>query len=196
MESDWGAEISAGLPEIAVPWDGFVDLRLHPEAVAEIEEACGRPALLRGLERLNAADSPVFTSKCDVWALRAEEIDPFEFECHREDGQAGVASYIDVILRDAARFASFDQHEAWVKTLVYDLKRISIRNGRVDVTIRAASVAMEAGESSGFGLTLCAAGCGADFTAASAAWETVLEAAVAATIITGASLANSDPIGR
>jgi hypothetical protein len=188
MEADWGAEAGTDLPQIVVPWDGFVDLTLDPEAAAMLEETAERPALAQALRRLHASDSPLLTSKCDVWELTADEIDPYEFDCSGEDALTGIASYIDVIARDPSLFCSFARHEAWAAILVRSLRELPIRNGRVDVTIRSAEAAIPF--LTGFGITLYSAGCGADSVSAAAAWEKVLEAAIAATIISGIRLAN------
>ena len=80
--------------------------------------------------------------------------------------------------RDPARLASFEFHERWVRGLTGRLRKISLPNGRVDLVIRPAST----DSSPGYGLTLYAAGCGADATTAYASWEAVLRAAVTATI--------------
>lgn len=192
MEADWGAEIGSDLPRMVVPWEGFVDLTLHPEAAATLEEAAAQPALARALRQLNASDSRLLTSKCDVWELTAEEIDPYEFDCSfdcsGEDALMGIASYIDVIARDASLFGSFARHEVWATTVVQRLHALPVRNGRVDITIRPAEVCTAPQQ--GFGITVYCAGCGADSGSAAAAWEKVLEAAIAATIISGASLAH------
>ena len=188
MEADWGAEIGSDLPRMVVPWEGFVDLTLHPEAVTTLEEAAAQPALARALRQFNASDSRLLTSKCDVWELTAEEIDPYEFGCSGDDALTGIASYIDVIARDPSLFCSFARHEAWATTLVQRLHESPVRDGRVDITIRSAEVSTAPQQ--GFGITLYCAGCGADSGSAAAAWEKVLEAAIAATIISGASLAN------
>ena len=188
MEADWSAEVGGDLPLIAVPWAGFVDLRSHPEGVSGIAEAAAYPALREALILLNRPGAPVFTSKCDVWTLERAEIDPYEFDCDTEDGGTGVASYIDVIARDAAVFGAFDRHEAWVRFTTQALRRLPVRNGRVDLTIRAASLDARMEREFGFGVTLYAAGCGASADAALTAWGAVLLAAVTATMNTGVLL--------
>ena len=179
MEADWAAEIGAGLPVIEADWAGFVDLRAEPGRIAAIGEATMEPALREALAALNDAGSPVFTSKCEVWELAAEEIDADEFGCGRGEAcGAGRASWIDVIARDTAVFGSFEAHEAWVRRVVEWLRGEEASQGRVDLVVRAAVA--EARE--GLGITLYAAGCGPDTPAARAAWERVLRAVVAATM--------------
>jgi len=177
METDWSVEIGPGLPVIDAAWDGFVDLRSSPEKVGEIVEARQHPALREALLLLNGAGSPLFTTKCDCWALAGAEIDPDEFAASRETARVGFASYIDVVERDPSRFGSFEFHERWVREITSALRALDFPQGRVDVVVRAA-----AKQESGFGLTLYAAGCGADHGAALLVWERILAAAVAATI--------------
>ena len=53
-------------------WPGFVDLRAEPARIVEIAEAAALPALASLLLALNAAESPVWTSKCDMWEPEPE----------------------------------------------------------------------------------------------------------------------------
>ncbi len=178
MEADWSVEIGPGLPVIEAAWDGFVDLRSSPGKIDEIEEARGYPALREALLVLNGHDSPLFTTKCDCWRLPGDEIDPDEFSATRETARAGFASYMDVVARDPSRFASFELHAHRVRELTSDLRRLDLRQGRVDLVLRTAAF----NEQNGFGITLYAAGCGATEESAYLAWQAVLGAAVAATI--------------
>jgi hypothetical protein len=178
MEADWAAEVGPDLPSIDVPWDGFVDLRQDPSAVLALAEAAAHPALRESLVALNSDHSPVLTAKCDVWTLAGDEIDPDEFAAQTEQAREGFASYIDMLQRDPARVASFEFHERWVRGLTGRLRKISRPTGRVDLVIRPAST----DSSPGYGLTLYAAGCGADAATAYASWGAVLRIAVTATM--------------
>ena len=180
MEADWAAEVGAGLPGIEADWAGFVDLRINPFRLSEIAEASEYPVLWEMLVDLNDAFSRVFSVKCDVWALGAEEIDPLEFDCVASGKIAGMASYIDIVLRDNFLLTPFAWHERWARAAVDRLRASPLRAGRVDLVIRAA----RAGGREGFGITLYAAGCGADTQAARGAWEGILRAGVAATMET------------
>ncbi len=178
MEADWAVEVGGDAARIEVDWAGFVDLRGNPGDVETIVEAREHPALRAALVGLNTAESPVLTTKCDVWTFAGEGIDPLEFDCSADDAQAGCASYIDVIAREPAWFGSFAEHEAWVRRATLVLRGTSDRQGRVDLVVRAAA----AGGADGFGVTLYAAGCGVDSLAAEEAWGRVLHAAVMATM--------------
>ena len=186
MEADWAAEISPDLPCITVPWnisgsisgEGFIDLRHNSAAIDDIEEAATHPALREALLTLNSTASPLFTAKCDLWTLSQSEIDPDEFASSPENAQYGTASYIDVLCRDLSACASFEFHERWARRLTDLLRARDLSHGRVEIVLRPSLV----DENSGFGLTLYAAGCGASPLDAHHSWQTVLSAAVAATI--------------
>lgn len=178
MEADWAIEVGPALASLTVPWECFVDLRCNPAAIKALSEAAAHPALREALLNLNAERSFVFTSKCDVWKLSDPEIDSDEFDSLAAESHAGVASYVDILHRDPDRFASFEFHEKWVRTLVGHLRGTGHSNARVDLVVRSASIESFAG----YGLTMYTAGCGAEALAAYASWEAVLRLAVDATI--------------
>jgi hypothetical protein len=178
MEADWSVEIGPDLPSIDASWPGFVDLRVSTNAIDEIREAAQFPALRNALFLFNSGNSPVFTVKCDAWALDEGEIDPDEFGALRDEACVGFASYVDIVERDPMKFTSFQHHEQRAREVVTHLHALHLGAGRIDLVLRNAFVDGE----SGFGITLYAAGCGSDPESARKAWEAVLAAAVAATI--------------
>jgi hypothetical protein len=191
MEADWAAEVGADLPVIDADWTGLVDLRRDPAQVDSVLEVRGYAALRAALLRLNAPESPVRTTKCDVWTLDSGDIDPLEFGCGLAANLVGLASYIDLVACDAAVFASFEQHETWAVAAVRQMRQAQIGPGRVDLVIRGAHRA----GGGGFGLTLYVAGCGADAVAAQAAWGEALQAACAITMREAAIPGASSSIG-
>lgn len=190
MECDWEAQVGAGLPAIDACWPGFIDLSRLPEDVSRVTETTEHRALREALLHLNSTDSPLLSTKCDVWALTAEEIDPLEFDCAPLSGVSGLGCYIDLVLRNAEMFASFARHEEWARAAVHRMRQArSVSDniaGRVDLVIRTA----HADDRTGFGITLYAAGCGADAAAAHSEWSAILEHAVAVTM--GAAPTSSD----
>lgn len=178
MEADWAAEIGPRLDRIDADWPGYIDLRSQPDALSSIPEAAEGSALRETLTTLNGPESPVYTCKCDVWPLSTEELDPFEFDFAASEKPVGMAAYIDVVARDSSLFGSFERHESWARSTALQLRTIPVASGRADLVIRAAMV----GNAAGFGLTVYAAGCGADAAAAQTAWEAILRATIAVTM--------------
>src|SRR5450755_3515856 len=96
VEADWSVEIGEGLARIEIPWRGagpgsgceFVDLVSESDlpatglsaSLARIPEVRHEPVLLHALLLLNGVHSSVCTSKCDLWTIGEEEIDPYEFD--------------------------------------------------------------------------------------------------------------------
>lgn len=181
MEADWTVEIGSELPVIDGSWEGFVDLRSSPHAVGNLEEARKYASLRDALLTLNGADLPVFTTKCDVWTIPGEEIDPDEFSATAEAACAAFACYIDVLERDTARFPSFEFHEQRAREIAKTLRGVDLRESRVDIVVRRANL----DDRFGFGLTIYSAGCGSSEAGAIIAWQAALGAAVAATISSG-----------
>ena len=178
MEADWSVEIGADLPVIAVPWEGFIDLRHAPSLASGLEEAATAPALARALVTLNAAISPVFTAKCDLWLLTPDDIDPLEFGASREQAQQGIACYVDVVARDARVFASFAAHEAWVRATIAELREIELPRAHVEYVVRASSV----DDHEGFAVTLYTAACAVTEADVKSIFHDALETATAITI--------------
>ncbi|HEX4004712.1 MAG TPA: hypothetical protein VHX60_00920 [Acidobacteriaceae bacterium] len=191
MEADWAAEIGPRLDHIDYNWPGFIELRGNADGILKISEAEPGSALSEALMALNAPDSPLTTCKCDLWNVPVDELDPYELDSSREAVCAGLASYVDVVVRDPELFASFAGHEAWSRAAVMRLRAMSMPNGRADLVIRAAITA----DRGGFGLTLYATGCGVDAAAARAAWEPILREAVAVTMSEARTARASSSIG-
>src|ERR1700739_3430603 len=109
MVADWSVECSAEDPVLVVPWSAsegdstqprFIDLRENPYDLDQIPEAEQHPPLMQALRALNVPRSPVFTAKCDLWALDAEEVgelleqlDLPELVPRNPDEPAGLAGF-------------------------------------------------------------------------------------------------------
>ena len=137
MEADWEVEIGGGAAVIEAPWPGFVDLRSQPERVGEIAEAAALPCLAELLLVLNSPESPVWTSKCDVW----------------EPETAARATYIDMLPREGMVFTEWQHAEALCREYVGRLEAVALPecgpDCRIDLVIRQAI----AGGLDGFGIT-------------------------------------------
>jgi hypothetical protein len=183
MEADWSVEIGEHLPRIAVPWAGdglaFVDLRECPDAAQSLPEALAFPVLGWALTCLNSSGSMVFTSKCDVWRVSPDDMDPLEMQSTAADASAGVACYIDLMRRGEAAFASFSEQEAWIKRTTQELRTTTARSARLELVLRQAVLEGADGQRcDGFAVTLYVTGCGRDESVAQGSWEDALAAAV------------------
>jgi hypothetical protein len=124
MQADFAVELGADDETLEMPWaaeDGgprYYDLKRHPELLSKLEEVVRAPELGEFLSKLNSAQSPLETAKCDVWS--STEINPEEeiFEATDKFG-----SYIDFFFSDEAKRSSFPEHENLAKGLVQLLQR-------------------------------------------------------------------------
>ncbi|MFT4112663.1 hypothetical protein [Silvibacterium sp.] len=202
MNVDWDALIGPDEPVIVAPWvppqenesgeglgTGFTDLRLHPEAAHALPETVEYPELAEALLLLNQPDlptfvSPTFTSKCDVWPIAPEDIDPYEFDAEPDEIAHGIACYIDIIPAEPARRAAFAEIENLARAIVHDLRQEQASPvGRIELVLRPADI----DDTPGYAFTLYASALGATQSEARNRWKTVLFAAVMATIKSAAS---------
>jgi hypothetical protein len=187
-------------PVIAVPWsaDGdnepkckFVDLRVYPHLIAEIEEAQGSPALRSALLLLNGVASPLWTAKCDAWGSNPEQgdepFDPYEMGAEPGETAFGTGSYIDLLARDLEIRQSFDTQERWLRAVTEKLRAIPASAARVELVLRRAQVDTVPG----FGVTWFVEGCGATAQRANQGWGNALDLALAAIIHVPMELAST-----
>ena len=156
MEADWEVEVGGGAPVIEALWPGFVDLRLHPERIGEIQETAVLPALAGLLMALNGAGSSVWTAKCDLWEPEANEL----------------ACYVDLLPVAGAVFAHWEQAEVFCRELAARLAPVPLLDCRLDLVVRQAL----AGAADGFGVTATLSARGQDRSGAA---ETLAAALVA-----------------
>lgn len=189
MEADWSVALAADDPVITVPWGTqgddlrrcrFVDLRLSPHLIDEIEEGQARPKLRSALLLLNGAASHLWTAKCDVWTTSGERgdepLDPYEMEGEPGETAFGAGSYIDLLPRAFEVRRSFDAQERWIQAVTERLRSIPASAVRVELVMRRAHVDAIAG----FGVTWFVEGCGATPHAAGQAWSEALDLALPA----------------
>ena len=175
-------EIGSDAPVIDGAWEGFLDLRAEPARVAEIQEVAQFPALAESLVRLNAASSPVWTAKCDVWL--AETFDPDELDADGEAATIALGCYIDLLPADEAAFQTLSAYTEWNQRLCQNLRSRPLRKCRVDLIIRRAFFTPA---SSGLGVTTYLTGCGSDRPEASASLADALAVLTDFVLATGAS---------
>ena len=188
MLTEWSSETGPESPVLEVPWSGdvngvalrWVDLRDDPDALDDLAEADAWPALVSALRALNGARSPVFTAKCDAWAM-----DPEELAATRDDllldeqtAAAGVACYIDLLWRERTVFAS--RHH--METMLYRLDRMGTElwhpQAKLEAVLRPALLDID-GAMEGFAVTLYVKGVGADEAEAVERWGNALRDAAA-----------------
>lgn len=175
---------------LVVPWADevtgvhFVDLRAEPYDLAEITEAEQHPVLGRALRSLNASRSPLLSAKCDVWLLsadhRAEELSTLRLELDQEPELAaiGVSSYIDLLWRERAVFASAHLQQERLDRLVRRMERLPHQTAAAHLVLRPTLLDRKSPERSapleGFAFSLYVQAVGPDRIAASSAWESAL----------------------
>ncbi len=155
MECDWEIEIASDAPVIDGAWDGFIDLRLDPTRVSQIEESAQFPALADMLVRLNTASSPIWTAKCDVWTV--DEVDPGELDADVATAREALGCYVDLLPSDPALFSTLDASADWCRRLCLDLHGQPARDCRFDAVIRRAFLTPEI---VGLGITAYLTACG------------------------------------
>lgn len=184
MLASWSAECGADDPVLVVPWADpgglhFVDLRENPYDLDQIAEAEQHPALMQALRALNATRSPVFTAKCDAWAMDDEELEGLRIELgvNELEGTAGFMSYIDLIWRERQLFVSFHQQEQRLLRLARLLDPLDSPCAMVEAVLRPALVDLT-GPQEGFAVTLYLKALGTDAPHAYEHWVQALEAVV------------------
>ena len=188
MLFSWSAECGVDDPVLVVPWSDpagtahFVDLREDPYAIEEISEAEAAPALTQALRALNAARSPVFTAKCDVWAIEdVGEVRALALELMLDETaterQAGFSSYLDLLWRERTTFASFHQHQHVMHRLERRMAAIEEPHALAECVIRPALVDFGAAQE-GFAASLYVKAIGGSASDAQAVWATALAAVV------------------
>ncbi len=198
MHAEWSAECGAEDPVIVVPWAdpngvagkcAFADLRAHPELAESLPDAEQHPPLARALRALNASRSPVFTSKCDAWALSRDEVAQLRLdlaldcgaeESDRTDGSAltsGFASYIDCICLERALFASFPRHEHVLRRITRLAAPLDVANAALECILRPAFLHLDSPRQ-GFAISIYAKALGSSAHEAEVVWAAALAAVV------------------
>ena len=160
MEADWEFEVGGDAPVIDARWEGFVDLPRAPEMVWELAEVRELRALGAALERLNAGDSPVWTSKCDFYpALQADEFDADEMDAAPGSCTDAVGCYIDILAKAGGGWSEPQVAEAVCRQVCGALARMELRRCRVDLIVRRVAGGLD---SAALGITAYLSACGAN----------------------------------
>lgn len=139
MEADWEFEIGGDAPVIDAYWSGFVDLRAHREQISELSECRELPALADALITLNGAESPIWTSKTDVFI--PERIDPDEIAASTDEAAHAMACYIDLVPKRDRAWTDLETAERDCKQICAGLRVIDLPRCRADVVVRRAVLA-------------------------------------------------------
>ncbi len=138
MEADWEFEVGGDAPIIEAQWPGFVDLRKDPHRAGELTEANELAGLADALARLNAVDSPVWTSKTDVF--EPGPYDPDELDATGEEAEHAIACYVDLLGCDNQQWNSQIRADRWCRTLCDRLRAVPLKCCRVDLVVRRAHI--------------------------------------------------------
>lgn len=171
MEADWEFEIGGDAPVIDAAWDGYVDLRSHPNRVREIAETRQLPPLADTLLRLNAPGSPLATSKCDVW--QPDAFDAYELDARPEEAKQALACYVDLLPRSGQQWAAPERVADCCRAWTARLQAVSLSSCRADFIVRRAWITSTR---ESFGVTAYLTACGKTVHAAQAAMTAALSA--------------------
>ena len=186
MLAEWTAACGPDDPTLVVPWSDpdsgtrFVNLREEPFDLPEIVETENYPALRRALRSLNAPASAFLTAKCDAWTLYAEEggekLEALRMELDAGDEEVafGLGSYIDLIPRERALFASPHIFGGRLDRIVRRASRLPHPYAALELTMRPALVDLKA-TLEGYSASLYLTGVAGDPETAARRWEAALE---------------------
>lgn len=190
MLAEWSVECGEDDPVLVVPWSSpddsercaFVDLRENPYDLDRVPEAEQHPALLQALRALNAQRSPVFTAKCDAWAMSADECSTLVIDLDLPafaTQLAGFASYIDLLFRDRTLFVSFHAQEQRMMRLERLLAPLQQPDAKTECVLRPAFVDLPgASPQEGFAISLYVLALAGDAAHAYECWQMTLSAVV------------------
>jgi hypothetical protein len=183
MEADWEVEIGPDAPILEANWPGFVDLRFDLEfdpdpatrllRARSLVETADLPGLAESLVKLNSRHSPVWTSKCDVWAPEAGEYRADEMDAAPEDAQSAWACYIDLLPGSGRPWTTPQMATQACQAICARLRAIALANCRADLIVRQAVTAPERIE---LGITAYLSACGKSSAAAKQVLTRALQA--------------------
>jgi hypothetical protein len=180
MDADFSIELGHEDPVLDFPWKdpsgklAYVDVKRHPELMAQIEETERLPEMKEFIHALNSVRSMVETAKCDTWLteeLNAEE-DIYNAS-HK------FASYVDVVFSSGINLAdselscsrqSLSAHERFARKLVALLRRAPDMPSTAEICVRRCYYENAGVIREGFYCTLYISGYGSDEPNARRSW--------------------------
>ena len=175
MDADFSIELGRDDPVLDFPWTdpagklAYLDLKRHPELIAELEEAQKFPELAGFLRAVNSARSVVESAKCDAWVtteLTAEE-EVF-------DASHKFCCYVDLVFSGVEHRSSFDSHEQFAKRLAELLRRAPEISAAVEVCVRRCYFGECGGTREGFYWSVYVNGYGKNEASARRNWAVAL----------------------
>ena len=186
MDADFSIELGREDPVLDFPWKdpsgklAYVDVKRHPELIAQIEEAEKFSELKDFLRLLNSPRSLIETAKCDAWGT--QELGPGE---DIYDASHKFASYVDIVFskiengRSSSDVSSlrksFSAHEQFARKLVELLSRSPDTSSSAEVCVRRCYFEDDSAIQEGFYCTLYVSGYGPDEHSARQNWAVALK---------------------
>jgi len=173
VDAEWSVLSGADDPMVTIPWrdEGglaeFLALSDNPALIERIAEAAAWPEMRAMLVTLNQANSPVMTSKCDIWWLSEDER-----ELDWGTKAAGIGSYCDVSMKDEIAFASLTAQLAELQRLTRLARALPFDEMRAEFVLRPALWLARTGHAT----TVYVYGYGHDQASARANWGCALRA--------------------
>ncbi len=171
MDADFSIELGREDPVLDLPWTDpagkltYLDLKRHPELIAQIEGAQNFPEMRECLRILNSPTSMVETAKCDAWATT--ELSPEE-EIY--DASHKFASYVDLVFSEIDARLSLSRQQQFVKKLVELLRRAPEIPAVAELCVRRCYFSEGSTVRDGFYFTLYVGGYGNDEARARQNW--------------------------
>jgi hypothetical protein len=142
MQADWEVEIDGSAPVIEASWPGFVDLQRSPQRAFGLSETADCPALAEALIRLSGPNSPVWTSKCDLWPhLEPDVFDLRELDAPPDHAAHVTGCYIDLLPRENQSWATPELAIAACQRICALLRFHPLLCSRLDLILRRALLA-------------------------------------------------------
>jgi hypothetical protein len=192
MDADFSIELGHEDPALDFPWKdpsgelAYVDLKRHPELMAQIEEAGRFPELKEFLRALNCVRSMVETAKCDTWHTEELNADEDIYNASHK-----FASYVDVVFSSRINLTdselsrlrqSLSAHERFARKLVELLRRAPDTPSAAEICVRRCYYDETDGTREGFYCTLYLSGYGSDKDRARQNWDATLKLAANAVV--------------